>query len=143
MFWETITKQVLFVTKICHIQFSIIAKSQHHFSTDTFTHPLLTRHELDNGCKLGFDTWADTLCSGKHAYVEAFVEGHLVTATGFSSNLGQLDNLEIAHVLYTHNMPDGRVVLLENNNTIYLGNYMNDSLINLIQCEDNRVHVDT
>ena len=107
-----------------------------------FRHPILTHEEYVSGCRLGFDTWADTSCSGRHAYVEAFVEGRMVTATGFSSSLGQLENLHIAHVIYAYDMPNGQVILLENNNTIFMGDNMNDSLIIPVQCKDNNVHVD-
>ena len=119
-----------------------IAKTMNR-DLSSFCHPVLTEDEIRNGCRLGFDTWADTSCSGKHAYVEAFVEGKMVTATGFSSTLGQLENLHVAHVVYAHDLNDGSVILLENNNTIYMGENMEDSLINPIQCEDNMVHVDT
>ena len=97
-----------------------IAKTMNR-DLSSFRHPVLTEDEIRNGCRLGFDTWADTSCSGKHAYVEAFVEGKMVTATGFSSTLGQLENLHVAHVVYAHDLNDGRVILLENNNTIYMG----------------------
>ena len=65
----------------------------------------------------------------------------IVTATGFSSSLGTLDNLNIAHVVYAYDMDDGNTILLENNNAIYMGNAMNDSLVNPIQCKENNVQV--
>ena len=121
---------------------SIIAKASNR-SADIvpFRHPKLNDNELYNGTRLGFDSWADTSCAGKHAYVEAFIEGRSVTATGFSSTLGSIDNLNIAHVIYAYDMNDGNTVLLENNNAIYMGDMMVDSLINPIQCEDNNVEI--
>ena len=101
----------------------IVAKTQ-HWDSSSFQHPYLTNEEMQSGCRLGFDTWADTSCSGKHAFVEAFVEGKMVTATGFSSNLGKLENLYVAHVVYAYDLDDGNVLLLENNNTIYMGENM-------------------
>ena len=95
-----------------------------------------------NGTRLGFDSWADTSCAGKHAFVESFVEGKSVNAVGFSHSLGTMENLPIANVVYAYDFNDGRTVLLENFNAIYLGDSMQDSLVNPIQCEDNGVHID-
>ena len=72
-----------------------------------------------NGTRLGIDSWADTSCSGKHAYVESFVEGRTVNATGFSASLGSMKNLPIANVVYAYDKADGQTLLLENKNTIY------------------------
>ena len=55
-------------------------------------HNKLSQDELKKGCQLGIDTWADTACAGKHAYIESYVEGKLVNATGFSSSLGSINN---------------------------------------------------
>ena len=52
-----------------------------------------------------------------------------------------MQNLPIAHVLYAHDALDGSVLILECNNSIYMGEDMVDSLINPIQCEDNNVRV--
>ena len=97
-----------------------------------FKHPKLSDRELKVGSKLGLDTWADTGCSGRHAYVEEFILGKTITAMGFSASLGKLDNLPYAHVLYAYDHDDGSVLLLEHNNTIYLGDAMQDSLSNPI-----------
>ena len=90
------------------------------YSYNSFKHPELSAEELRLGCKLGLDSWADTGCSGRHAYVEEFVIGKTVTAIGFSSALGKLDNLLYAHVLYAYDHEDGWILLLEHNNTIYM-----------------------
>ena len=71
-------------------------------------HPKLLKEELSLGCKLGLDNWADTGCAEKHAYVEKFVLGKTVTATGFLSSLGKLDNLPGAHVMYAYDNAEGR-----------------------------------
>ena len=76
------------------------------------------------------------------AILESFVEGKTVNAVGFSHNLGKLKNLPIANVVYAYDFSDGRTVLIENFNAIYLGESMEDSLVNPIQCEDNGVHID-
>ena len=123
--------------------FSTIGKTTTKFNIDHFKHPQLTNDELLHGCRLGIDTWADTSCSGKHAYVESFVEGRTVNATGFTSSLGTMTNLPIANVLYAYDTHHGETIIIENYNTIYLGNEMTDSLLNPIQAEENDVRVDT
>ena len=70
------------------------------------------------------------------------MEGKIVNATGFTPSLGSMNGLPIAHVVYAHDALDGSVLLLECNNAIYLGENMEDSLINPIQCEENGVCVD-
>ena len=108
-----------------------------------FRHPTLTTKEHDDGCRLGIDTWADTCCAGKHSYVQEFIDGKTVTASGFTSSLGSLTNLPIANVVYAYDDPGGYVLLLECNNAIYLGDKMEDSLLNPIQGEENGVRIDT
>ena len=110
--------------------------------TNNFRHPKLNREELRNGCKLGLDIWADTDCSGKYAYVEKFIIGKMVTAMGFLPSLEKLENLTYAHVLYAYDQEDGSVLLLEHENTIYLGDAMQDSLSNPIQSEEIGIRID-
>ena len=55
---------------------------------------------------------------------------------------GSIKNLPIANVLYAYDNPRGFVILLECNNAIYLGDKMNDSLLNPIQSEENGVKID-
>jgi hypothetical protein len=110
---------------------------------EIFRHPALTAEEHANGSRLGIDSWADTCCAGKHCYVQEFVEGKTVTASGFTSTLGALTNLPIANVVYAYDDPGGYVLLLECNNSIYLGDKMDDSLLNPIQNEENGVRIDT
>ena len=77
------------------------------FDPDTFRHPTLTSDELHEGCKLGIDTWADTSYAGKHAYVEEFIIGKYVTASGFTAELGQIESLPMANVFYAYDNKDG------------------------------------
>ena len=112
------------------------------FDIETFRHPTLTEQEHKKGTRLGIDSWADSCCSGKHAYVESFIEGKFINATGFSASLGKLENLPIANVLYAYDCDDGSTIILENNNTIYMGDDMIDSLVNPIHMEESNVHVD-
>ena len=125
-----------------HMLSSKIGRTSTSINIDEFNHPKLNNDETLLGCRLGFDTWADTSCSGKHAYVESFVEGRTVNATGFTSSLGTMNDLPIANVLYAYDTFDGETILLENHNTIYLGDKMDDSLLNPIQSEENDVRID-
>ena len=129
--------------RICSILSTIARTTSTSRNTLSFRHPHLTDDEMFKGTRLGIDTWADTACAGRHAFVEEFVEGKVVNAQGFSSSLGKISNLPIANVLYAYDAPDSSVILLECNNSIYLGDDMDDSLINPIQCEDNGVREDT
>ena len=72
----------------------------HHSKPTYFRHTPLYEEEMKLGCRLGLDSWADTVCSGKHAYVDEFIEGKSVNVTGFTSTLGSIDNLIIYHVLH-------------------------------------------
>ena len=122
--------------------FKTIKEVKTGYSCDSFRHPKLSDEDLRLGCKLGLDSWADTGCAGKHSYVEEFIIGKTVTATGFSPSLGKLENLPYAHVLYAYDHAGGSVILLEHNNAIYIGNNMNDSLSNPIQSEEAGVRID-
>ena len=117
-------------------------KTKSQTTIDNFRHPTLTPEEMFNGTRLGIDSWADTSCAGKHAYVESFVEGKTVNASGFSNALGSMKNLPIANVVYAYDKNDGQTLLIENNNAIYLGDNMIDSLLNPIQAEENNVRID-
>ena len=143
MFFQIFIYKHIRCNFIHRITTSIVALTNTKLTDITqFRHPPLTEHELSMGTRLGFDTWADTSCAGKHAYVEAFIEGRIVTASGFSATMGTMDNLRIAHVVYAYDLNDGNTLLLENNNAIYMGDAMTDSLINPLQCEDNQVRID-
>ena len=128
--------------KLSHLQTSrILFRTQINYA-DNFRHPKLTTEEMKLGARLGIDSWADTSCAGRHAFVESFIEGKVVNASGFSPSLGSLSNLPIVNALYAYDTYDGQTFILENNNAIYLGNQMTDSLINPIQAEDNEVRID-
>ena len=72
----------------------------------------LTKEEMANGCRLGFDSYADTLCAGRHSRVELFVEGKMVTTNGFAASMESMKGLPIANVLYAYDSPDGEVFVL-------------------------------
>ena len=91
---------------------------------------------------LGLYYWAYTSCSGKKSYVDEFVEGKSVNLTVFTSNLVSIDKITISHVLYKFDKKDETVVFIEQNNKIFMGDNMIDSLDKPIGCEDNDVRVD-
>ena len=66
----------------------------------------------------------------------------MVSATGFSPSLGKLDNLPYVHVICAYDHHDGTTLIIEYNNTIYLGKEMEDSLCNSIQSEEAGTKVD-
>lgn len=113
------------------------------FNIESFVHPNLTPLEHQRGTRLGIDSWADTNCAGKHAFVEEFVVDKFVTAGGFSTSLGSIPDLPIANVLYAYDADDSKTYIIECNNSIYLGDRMDDSLMNPIQAEESDVRVDT
>ena len=103
----------------------------------------LTDEELKNGCRLGFDSYADTCCAGRHARVESFIEGKTVSASGFSNSMPVMENLPLANVLYAYDTQGGETFILRVNNSIYLGDQMEDSLLCPNQCRDNGIKIDT
>ena len=119
-----------------------MAVQNNSFSSENFRHPTLSEKEHNEGARLGIDSWADTACAGKHAFVEEFIIGKYVNASGFSSSLGSLKRLPVANVLYAYDAIDGTVLVLESNNSIYMGDKMNDSLLNPIQAEEVDVRID-
>ncbi len=112
-------------------------------NSESFKQARLNQNDMYNGCRMAFDSGADTCCAGRHAYVEEFVEGKTVTAHGFSSSLKTLPNLPIANVCYAYDAPTGETFMLEVNNAIYLGSEMEDSLLCPNQCRVNGVEIDT
>ncbi|GFH50714.1 hypothetical protein CTEN210_07190 [Chaetoceros tenuissimus] len=119
-----------------------ISAARTSFDIESFVHPNLTSLEHQRGTRLGIDSWADTNCAGKHAYVEEFVVDKFVTAGGFSASLGTIPDLPIANGLYAYDNDEGKIYIIECNNSIYLGDRMDDSLVNPIQAEESDVRVD-
>ena len=64
---------------------------------------------MKSGCILGLDSWDDTGFSGKHTYIDEFVEVNIVNVTGFTYTLGSIYNLLIAHVWYEFDKEDGNL----------------------------------
>ena len=111
--------------------------------SSSFRHPYLSPSELHKGCRLGIDSYADTSCAGAHAWVIEFVEGTKVSAQGFASSQGPIEDLTVAHVAYAYDTPTGETIILEVNNSLYLGHLMDGSLLNPIQCMEHGIQIDT
>ena len=60
------------------------------FATDVFHCPILSEAEHLNVFRLGIDTWADTACARKHAFVEECFMGKFINKKGFTTALGCL-----------------------------------------------------
>ena len=133
-------KPTSIISRICPVIFKVVKGPTTHSAH--FKHPTLTEYELQNGCCLGIDSWADTSCAGKHAHVLEFLDGRTVTAKGFAASLPSIENLNIANVAYAYDSPSGKTFVLEVNNSIYLGLLMDDSLLNPIQCMLNGIKID-
>lgn len=104
----------------------------------------LTDEEMKIGCKLGIDSWADTSCVGKHAYIESYVEGKTVTANAFSSDLPAIKNLPIVNARYAYDsVINGKTYILCINQAISLGNSMEHALLCPNQCRANGIQIDT
>ena len=99
---------------VIYTTFLSIARS--HFDTDVFFHTILSEAEYLNGLRLGVDTWDNISCAGKHAFVEEFVMGKLITARDFTTTLGFLENLTIENILYAYDEVNGETIILEANN---------------------------
>ena len=80
-------------------------------SYDDVRQPLLSEEDMRMRCNLGLDSWANTGCFGKHAYIEEFGIRKRAKVTGFSSSLGTLDNLPYVYVLFAYNHKEGSVTL--------------------------------
>ena len=90
----------------------------------------MINEEIKNGCRLGFDTWADTCFERRHAHVESFIIGKSVNASDFSSALPTLQNLPIANVSYFYNSPCGNTFILKVKNSIHL----RKDIVNCLLC---------
>ena len=73
---------------------------------------------MKSRCRLGLDSWSDTGCSKKYAYIDEFFEDKSFNVTRFTSTLGSINNLPIYHFLYEFDKEDVTVLFLEHNNTI-------------------------
>ena len=69
--------------------------------------------------------------------------GGFLNAKGFTTNLGYLDNIPIANVLYAYDAANDETIILEVNNSIYLCDKIDDLLLKPIQAEESGIRVDT
>ena len=103
-----------------------ISKALTASNAGTFFHPFLSDTEHVECYKLGIDYWEDTCFAGKYSFVEEIIKGKIATATGFTSSLVSVSNIPIANVVYAHDYLYVTVLLLECNNSIYLGQKISD-----------------
>ena len=104
----------------------------------------LTDEELKVGYKLGIDSWADTCCVDKHAYIESYVEGKTVTTNGFSNELPAIKNLSIVNAKYAYDSEiTGKTYILCIDQAISLSESMEHALLCTNQCRTNGILVDT
>ena len=64
-----------------------------------------------------------------------------MTDTGFSLYLGLLKETTIANVLYTYEKSDVTTILLDKNNTIYMGYVMEYYIANPLQSKENGIQI--
>ena len=95
--------------KALHSTYEIIATLASTKIARNGQSPELMQEELVNGSRLGFDSYDDTCCAGRHAKVESYVKGKMVTANGFANTMSSLKNIPIAKMLYAYDSPDGEV----------------------------------
>jgi hypothetical protein len=56
------------------------------FQTTSFSHPKLTDQEMNDGCRLGIDSFANTCVAGKHAHVIDFIKGKEISAKAWDGH---------------------------------------------------------
>ena len=78
------------------ISTTVLSIALSHFGTYVFSHPIISEDDHLNILMLVIDTWADTAFAVKHAFVESFVMASFITARGFNTTLGYLDNIPIS-----------------------------------------------
>ena len=66
-----------------------------------------------------------------------------ITASGFYNELPSINNIQIVNMVYTFDTVDGKTILLKVNNSIYLDEKMNHSLLCLNQCREEGIKVHT
>ena len=71
-----------------------------------------------------------------------FVEGKTVTAKGCANHLPSTPDLPIVNVAYAYDAPTGEIFILVVNNSIYMGEKIEDSLLCPNQSEENGVRID-
>ena len=77
----------------------VSAVKQHKTVLDYFN-PNISDGKQIQGCCLGMDTHADTLCVNKYAYIEHVVGEMTVDAIPFNNSIGKTEGLLIVHAIY-------------------------------------------
>ena len=111
------------------------------FQAASFTHPISTSQEMNNGCIILIDSGADSCVSGKHGHVLEFIEGKEVNASSWGGY--KTNRLRIANVAYAYDKPTGETIILVFNQSIYAGSQAVDSIASPIQCLLNDIKTGT
>ena len=82
---------------------------------------------MNQGYKLGIDSYADTSCSGRYAHVIEFIEGKEVIARAWDNHTTK--HFKIANVAYAYDLLNGHIIILIVNQSIDGGDLMEDSLL--------------
>ena len=61
--------------------------------------------------------------------------GSFITAIGFTTDLGSLENLTIEYFLYSYDSENSETIILEANNSTNIFDKMDGPFLNLIQAE--------
>ncbi len=100
----------------------------------------LSKTEMRDGCRLGLDSHADTICVGRHAAILEVVEGMTVEAIPFAKSIGSVKNLPIVNAALAYDHPtDGQTYILICNQAIYLGEDSDNCLLCPNQCRENGI----
>ena len=67
---------------------------------ENFYSRIISEEEMKSGFRLVLNTWVNTRCSGKHAYMRECIEGKTFTVIGFSASIGSMKGLPVANFLY-------------------------------------------
>ena len=111
-------------------------------SYDKDVNPILSPDELIVGTRMGMDSYTDTTCVHKHAYIESIVEGFTVDSIPFDDSIGKLSDLPIVHAIYAYNNPETvQTLLLRFNHAIYIKG-MDNALLCPNQAREHGIIVD-
>ena len=102
----------------------------------------LSPEELLQGSRLGIDSHADMTCVGRHARVMERYAGKTCTVYPFNDGMAPMRNVDTVNAAYAFDGSDGRVYILELNQSLDFTSSMENGLLNPNQARLNGVVVD-
>ena len=102
----------------------------------------LTLDELENGCRLGIDTHADSSCAGKHVRVLEYISGRTYSVTPFHDSYSPKTDVGMINGVVAVDRSDGGGYILELNNFLDFTTSMNDSILVPMQARQNNIVID-